>query len=282
MNTIINNVKTAALNLAQAMASMLVPSGASVELRTKAELAVLGGHQTPEWLRELQANPTAFMEAINVKGAVPVLSAGTLDGSQQLALVKFWGAPGKADAKGSTIWASVDAGKVFAYFRAWGQKVDAANPEAEITALNPETGEAEDWRMSVPVGIKSLKFKLANMGMSYEMAVNAISDYISMQDGSRKDYVLLAQCAGTHHDETSGVAKVPTGHRIQPIKGYILFEVPRVSRKGAANLSALCAPVSTLEQMADAAVEVQGRITPVMSIDASPLSVSALASADEL
>jgi hypothetical protein len=277
MNTILNNVKVAGLNLAQAIASLLVPAGASTEVKTKAELAVIGGQeQVPTWLKELQADPVAFLEAANIKGAVPVLSAGTLDGADQLALVRFWGAPGKADGKGSTIWASTDAGKVFAYFRAWGQKPDAANPEAEITAINPETGEAEDWRMAVPAGVTSLKFKLANMGMSYEMAVNAISDYISVQDGSRKDYVLLAQCDGAHHDETSGVAKLPTGHRVQPIKGYILFQVPKVSNKGNANLASLCAP--TMSAAADAvAVDASPRVTAPMPFDASPM-----AAADEL
>lgn len=274
-----NIIVKAALNLGQAIASLLVPQGASTDVRTKAELAVIGGQDlVPTWLKELQANPAAFLEAAGIKGAVPVLSAGVLDGSQQLALVKFWGAPGKADAKGSTIWASTDAGKVFAYFRAWGQKPDAANPEAEITALNPETGEAEDWRMSVPVGIKSLKFKLANLGIGYELAVNAIAEYISLQDGSRKDYVLLAQCDGAHHDETSGVARLPTGHRVQPIKGYILFQVPKVSAKGNANLASLCAPRPTTADAADAAAaQASARVTPVMSIDASPL-----AAADEL
>lgn len=279
MNTILNTVKTAGLNLAQAIASLLVPAGASADVRTKAELAVIGGHNTPDWLKELQADPVAFMESINVEGAVPVLKAGVLDGSDQLALVRFWGAPnGDPKAKGSTIWASTEAGKVYAYFRAWGSEPGKAAP-AEVTAINPETGEAQAWRLPVPAHLACAKFKLDSLGAEYEMAVNAIADYVSLQAGGRQDYILLAQCNGKERLEANNLG-VPTtlngkGIMVQPIKGYILFQVPRVSGRAEADLASAFAPRPTLEQMADAvSAQESTRVTPVMSIDASPLAAA--------
>jgi hypothetical protein len=285
MNTFTKGVN-AVLNLAQAIAGLLVPQGASTEAKTKAELAVLGGHQTPEWLQQMQAEMPAVVAGraslLMVRGATPVLSAGKLDGSDQLALVRFWGAPnGDPKAKGSTIWASTEAGKVYAYFRAWGSEPGKAAP-AEVTAINPETGEAQAWRLPVPAHLACAKFKLDGLGHEYEAAVHAIASYVATQDGSRQDYVLLAQCNGKERLEANSLGVPVTlngkGIMVQPIKGYILFQVPRVSGRAEADLASAFAPKPKTADAADAAAaQAEARVTPVM-----PVSVSALASAEQL
>ncbi len=283
MNPIINTVKDAALNFVQTMAGLLVPSGASTALKTKAELAVLGGHQVPDWLKAVKADPAAFLALAGAEGAVPVVRAGVIDGSDQIAFVRFWGSPDmtKPRARGTTIWASTEAGKVFAYFRAWSPEAGKPAP-AEITRLNPETGEALGARMVVPEHLACFKFKLDGLGAEYEAAVQAIADYVGLQPGGRKEYVLLAQCNGRHRTECNelGIPTVLNGKEIglQPIKGFILFEVPKVSGRDDADLASAFAPRPKTADAADVATaQASARVTPVM-----PVSVSALASAEQL
>jgi hypothetical protein len=283
LNTVVNAVS----NFFGAVASMLVPSGASIDARTKAELAIIGGHQAPEWLQQMQAEMPIIIRGdaslLMVRGAKPVLSAGTLDGSDQLALVRFWGAPdaGNPQAKGATIYARTETGKTFAYFRAWGSEAGKPAP-AEVSGIDPETGEALAWRLPVPEHLACAKFKLDGLGGEYEAAVHAIASYVATQDGSRQDYILLAQCNGEERLEANTLGVPVTingkGVMIQPIKGYILFRVPKVSGRGDANLAKAFAPKPKMADAADTtADQASARVTPVMSV-----SVSALASAEQL
>lgn len=233
-----------------ALREFILPEGAPPEAHDRATEALLGLDPAyPQGVAKLRQGTEAVMAM--APGATVIAgnpSAFTAGG--ELVLVKAWTSPRGGFTSGNALYVEVGPKGCWGYLTCRPERQGSSQSGSAVLNLSADTLEREGDRL---YPTSEVRFKFRSGGLGYVEALMAIQAWMAMGDGTRKNLILVCQLSGKAYPERNKEG-VETGRTVQPVGGFYLLQVPRVSGKADGKVTDMpLAPTPTVLPAVNAA-----------------------------